>query len=147
MCKKTRAAILVVTMAGALAAASPAIAAIRISYIYYNPPGKDTLTNTHINKEYIRIHNSGTHSKAIGGWTIRDTSHHVYKFASSYRLCAKCTVTVHTGRGTDTRGKKYWGYRNYVWNNTGDTATLKNASGTVRDRCHYRGTSTGHVRC
>jgi len=145
MCKKTRAAILGVAMAGALAAASPTSAAIRISYIYYNPPGKDTLTNTH--KEYIRIHNSGTHSKAIGGWTIRDTSHHVYKFASSYRLCAKCTVTVHTGRGTDTRAKKYWGYRNYVWNNTGDTATLKNASGTVRDRCHYRGTSTGHVRC
>jgi hypothetical protein len=147
MSKTTRAVILVVFMIAALAAATPASAAIRIGFIYYNPPGKDTLTNTQINKEYIRIHNSGTRSKAIGDWTIRDTSHHVYKFASSYRLCAKCAVTVHTGRGTDTRANKYWGLRNYVWNNTGDTATLKNASGRVVDRCHYTGTSIGHVRC
>lgn len=29
----------------------------------------------------------------------------------------------------------YWGSGNYIWNNTGDTATLRNASGKTVDTC------------
>jgi hypothetical protein len=32
---------------------------------------------------------------------------------------------------------RYWGHHWYIWNNTGDRATLKNASGTVMARCGY----------
>jgi hypothetical protein len=40
-------------------------------------------------------------------------------------------VTVHTGSGTDTATDRYWGYGSPVWNNDGDTATLRTADGTV----------------
>ena len=38
-----------------------------------------------------------------------------------------------------TAGHHYWGRTWYVWNNTGDRATLLNAGGTVIDRCAYSG--------
>jgi hypothetical protein len=31
----------------------------------------------------------------------------------------------------------YWGSGNYIWNNTGDTATLRNASGKTLDTCSW----------
>ena len=31
----------------------------------------------------------------------------------------------------------YWGSGAYIWNNTGDTATLRTASGSTRDTCTY----------
>ena len=37
-------------------------------------------------------------------------------------------------------GVRYWGYRWYVWNNSGgDAATLRTASGAVVDTCTYTG--------
>jgi len=39
-------------------------------------------------------------------------------------------MTVHTGPGTNTATALYWGLGSSVWNNTGDTATLKRPDGT-----------------
>jgi hypothetical protein len=33
----------------------------------------------------------------------------------------------------------------YVWNNTGDTATLKDSHGGTVDTCRYTGKSAGYV--
>jgi hypothetical protein len=35
----------------------------------------------------------------------------------------------------------------YVWNNTGDTAKLRDNLGGRVDRCSYTGTSAEHVFC
>ena len=35
----------------------------------------------------------------------------------------------------------------YIWNNTGDTAKLKDNYGGTVDSCTYTGTSTGYVYC
>ena len=43
--------------------------------------------------------------------------------------------------GTD-RSNLYWDRGWYVWNNDGDKAVLKNASGTVVDTCRYAGGGT-----
>ena len=40
-------------------------------------------------------------------------------------------MTVHTGPGTNTATALYWGLGSSVWNNTGDTATLKRPDGSV----------------
>jgi hypothetical protein len=47
-------------------------------------------------------------------------------------------VTLHTGRGENTKTSLYWGSGNYVWNNTGDTATLKTSAGKTHDTCTWR---------
>jgi hypothetical protein len=121
-------------------------AAVRITKIYYDSPGSDTGSNSSLNAEYITLTNNGNRSVNMTGWTIRDTSHHVYTF-DSFRLGKGNTVTLHTGHGDDGRRNKYWDMGNYVWNNDGDTATLKNDRGRKKDSCHYPGGSPGWTNC
>ena len=40
----------------------------------------------------------------------------------------------------------YWGSRAYIWNNTGDTAYLKNSVGTLKDSCGW-GSVASYVLC
>jgi hypothetical protein len=103
---------------------------VRISSIQYDSPGSDDRTNSSLNAEWVRIHNYSTHRKTLTGWTLRDASRHVYRFPS-FSLAAGTSVRVHTGRGTNSAKNLYWGSRAYVWNNTGDKATLKNSAGTT----------------
>jgi len=41
----------------------------------------------------------------------------------------------------------YWGQSWYVWNNTGDMATLVKKDGVIRDTCAYKGTAAGYKSC
>ena len=79
------------------------------------------------------------------GWTIRDTSSHVYKFGS-FKLRAGHSVTVHTGKGSNTAKDLYWRSDEYIWNNDGDRAKLKNKAGDVIDTCSYSGAGSS-VSC
>ncbi|WP_109510238.1 lamin tail domain-containing protein [Nocardioides speluncae] len=112
---------------------------IRITRIAFDPPGNDLpVTNAKLNGEWIRITNHFHSARKITGWKVRDASGHVYKFGT-LKLGAGKSVRLHTGRGTNTKADRYWRLDNYVWNNSGDTAVLKNAAGTVVDRCTYNG--------
>jgi hypothetical protein len=113
-------------------------AAIRIVKIYFDSPGSDTGSNSSLNAEWIRLKNTGSRGKYLTGWTIRDASGHVYVFGT-YRLGAADRVTIHTGSGSNTSAHRYWRSDWYIWNNTGDTAKLKNRAGTLIDRCSYSG--------
>jgi hypothetical protein len=56
---------------------------------------------------------------------------------------------VHTGSGTNFKPNTqhvYWKSGNYIWNNTGDTATLRSSSGRVYDACSW-GTGSGVTYC
>jgi hypothetical protein len=128
---------LVATLAAAPAEASNPT--LHFSKVYFDSPGSDTRTNSSLNAEWIRVHNSsGTRTYTLTGWTIRDRSDHVYRFGT-YHLHPGQSVTLHTGRGTNTHANLYWGRRAYVWNNTGDEAWLKNGSGTTKDTCTFSG--------
>lgn len=115
------------------------------SYAYYNSPGSDTRSNTSLNAEYVRLHNSSSSNRSLTGWTIRDLSGHVYKFGT-YTLRAGTSVTLHTGKGTNTSTNRYWGSGSYIWNNTGDKAILKNSSGVTIDTCSW-GSSGSSTTC
>src|SRR5436189_202347 len=128
-----------------LGIAAPASAAIRITKIYFDSPGADTGSNTSLNADYVVIKNTGTTRKTLTGWTLRDASHHVYKFPA-FRLGAGKSVKVHTGKGANTLGNLYWRSSSYIWNNDGDTATLKKKSGLVADKCSYTGAGS-YVLC
>jgi lamin tail-like protein len=121
-----------------LALAPSAPAAIRITKIYFDSPGADTGSNFSLNAEWIRLRNTSARSRLLTGWKIRDAQGHVYTFGT-YRLGAGLAVTVHTGNGSNTARHRYWRSDGYIWNNDGDTARLRNASGTLVDRCSYSG--------
>src|SRR6266704_1034515 len=130
--------ILGMVLLGVLAVATPAQAASRmqIGEIWYNSPGSDRGGNASLNHEWVRLHNTTGHAISLTGWTLRDTAHHVYHFGT-YRLRAHGSVKIHTGHGRNTQRNRYWRHSWYIWNNDGDTATLKTASGTTRARCRY----------
>jgi ABC-type glycerol-3-phosphate transport system substrate-binding protein len=120
------------------AATTPSVTFTRI---YFDSPGSDNRSNTSLNAEYIRIHNNTSKTIQLKGWTIRDKASHVYTF--TYGTLPKgTTVYVHTGHGTNGKPnwwERYWQSGNYIWNNDGDTATLKDPSKKTIDTCKYTG--------
>jgi hypothetical protein len=125
-------------LGGALLVAPQATAAssVKIYYVYPDSPGSDTGSNTSLNAEYVILKNVSTTSRSITGWTLRDKTGYTYKFPT-FTLKAGAKVKIHTGRGTASSTDRYYGRTWYVWNNTGDTAYLKNSAGTTVHSCSW----------
>ena len=123
-----------------------ASAKIEIYRIAYDPSGPDTGTNRHLNREMIVLRNTGSTDRNLGNWLVRDLANWRYRLPAGFKLKAGRCVRIHTGNGSDDGNDLYWGHGWYVWNNTGDRATLKNKVGDVKDRCRHQ---DGHasVRC
>ena len=79
---------------------------------------------------WVPVGNTGTAPVQLAACTISDASTHVGTFPS-FVLAAGATVTVQTGAGTNTATSLYRGPGSSVWNNTGDTDTLKRPDGSV----------------
>jgi hypothetical protein len=124
------------------ASANPAIIPpVSFSRIYFDSPGSDTRSNTSLNAEWVRLTNNTDKAIPLKGWTLRDAANHVYGFKAADRLGAAQSLILHTGKGTDGRpdsADRYWQSGNYVWNNTGDTATLRNSTGGMVDTCTFK---------
>lgn len=112
---------------------SEATAPVVVAEIHYDAPGND---NENLAGEYVVIENRGESARDLSGWTLADEAGHVYEF-EGVTLAAGATVTVHTGSGTDNATDVFWGQDEALWNNDGDTATLRDASGSVVDRRSY----------
>jgi Lamin Tail Domain len=122
-------------------AQSPAAAlpAMRLVKVRFDPPGADELTNTSLNKEWVQIHNFGEKPWTLTGWSLRDVTGFKFRFPEGFTVQPDATVTIHTGSGKNRPLHLYWGQGAYIWNNTGDKATLKNANRKVVDTCGYDG--------
>jgi hypothetical protein len=133
------AALVVVTLPALTA--SPALArsaTVRITKIHY------AQTGTNLNTEYIVVKNVSTSTISMKGWKIisaPSSDNQRYTFPRT-KVGPGHTVTLYTGSGTNAPGKRFWGASSPVWNNDGDKAVLKNASGTVVDTCQYAGGGT-----
>jgi hypothetical protein len=135
-----------VAICGAALALAPALTAqaapqavrarIAIAEIWYNSPGRDTGSNASLNHEWVELHNNTGRAISLTRWTLRDAARHVYKFGP-FTLRAHAYVRIHTGHGANTAANLYWRHSWYIWNNTGDTATLKTPRGTAESRCRY----------
>jgi hypothetical protein len=119
---------------------------VKIVEIYFDSPGSDTGSNASLDAEWVKVKNVTGSRRTITGWTLRDASSHVYRFATT-TIAAGATLRVHTGRGRKNATNRYWGSGSYIWNNTGDTATLRNAHGSQVDRCHYTSASDPVAHC
>ncbi|GAB1694267.1 lamin tail domain-containing protein [Krasilnikovia sp. M28-CT-15] len=92
-----------------------------------------------LNNEWFRLTNKTSKTINLKGWTVRDASGNTYTFTGSYSLGAGKNVYVRTGKGTNGKPSvrdRYWGKRVYVWNNGGDTATLRFGTRTI-DSCKW----------
>jgi len=124
--------------------AQAATPAVMIAVIQYNSPGSDNGSNTSLNAEWVQLRNTTAHPITLTNWTLSDTAGHVYTFGT-YRIKAHSTVKIHTGTGNDGQFNLYQDRGAYVWNNDGDTATLRGPAGGRRDRCTYSDPSELHA--
>lgn len=126
--------------------AQAAAGSVHLYKVYYDSPGSDLRSNTSLNAEYVQIKNTTSKAVSLKGWTLVDASNHKYVFGT-YTLGKGATVTVRTGKGTNTTANRYQGRGAYVWNNDKDTATLKNAAGGKVDTCSYNSTKVDYKMC
>jgi hypothetical protein len=133
-------------LATALVGASPASAAptLRFHGAQYDSPGTDTRSNASLNAEWVSLVNSGTRAVNLRGYTIRDKAGRVFTFGSVSIAANGGRLWLHTGSGTADARNQYWRSGSYIWNNTGDTAYLRNSSGTTVDTCAW-GSKTGRT--
>jgi hypothetical protein len=118
---------------------------VKLTRIRYDAAGADTKANR--NGEQVLITNTARIAVTLTGWTLRDTSGHAYRFPVT-QVAGRGTITVFTGRGTNTLRKRYWSSGSRVWNNTGrETATLKDSYGRSVDRCAWTAHPDGVKTC
>ena len=108
-----------------------ALAEVAIVHIEYDPASGSW------EGEYVRIVNRGSTPVDLTGWRLEDEgARHTYVFPA-FTLAPGAEVRVWSLSGVDDAANLYWGYRRSVWNNTGDTATLYDASGVEISRFSY----------
>ena len=61
-------------------------------------------------------------------WTLSDIAEHTFVFPQ-FSLAPGATVVVHICSGEDSAEILYWNRCSAIWNNDGDTAFLRDASG------------------
>ena len=83
-----------------------------------------------LNGEWVEVVNQGSAAQDLHGWTISTQHNRTYAF-KNLTLEAGTSVKLHTGCGNDTVSDIYWNKKMPIWNNSGDMATLKDASGNV----------------
>lgn len=105
---------------------------IVISAVQFDAPGDDR-KKENLNGEWVEISNSGSSDIDLTGWTLNDNENHVYNFPSNFKIKSGNSVKIHTGTETDTESDLYWNSGRPIWNNDGDTATLKDANGRIID--------------
>jgi len=90
-----------------------------------------------LNDEYVVLGNPGETTVDLSGWTVSDEVGASYTVPEGTALAPDDQLRIHTGAGTDTDTDLYWDYGRPVWNNDGDTVTIRAANGTVIDEHSY----------
>lgn len=103
---------------------------VEIADVVYDPPGDD------VAGELVLLRNTGAAPAELGGWTLRDEAGNVYTFPAR-TLAPGAELRVWVKAGTDDAANLYWGRAQPVWNNTGDTATLRDAAGVEQAVYRY----------
>ena len=98
---------------------------IYISGAKFNAAGSDA---KNLNGEYVKVSNKCSSIINIKGWKVRDKAGNTYTFGT-LRM-GHGTVYLHTGKGTNHAGHRYWRRTAPVWNNSGEKAYLYRADGS-----------------
>ena len=109
-----------------------ALPPVMIYKVQYDSPGSDTGSNSSLNAEYVVLKNTTSTNRSLTGWTLKDKTGYTYRFPT-FTLKAGASVTIHTGKGSATATHRYYNRTWYVWNNTGDSAYLRDSKGVLKD--------------
>lgn len=96
--------------------------------VHADAPGND---HDNPNGEYAVLRSGRGDDLAIGGWQLCDAANHCFRFPHGAVLPAGGQVFVHTGSGRSDGERYYMGRGRAVWNNNGDTATLRDGTGAT----------------
>lgn len=83
------------------------------------------------NGEYLVFENAANATLDLSGWSLADIAGHIYVFPAGFTLAPVARVTVYTGQGDDHATDRYRDANGAVWNNDGDTAVVRTASGSL----------------
>lgn len=111
---------------------------IKITKIHY------AQTGTNLDTEYIVFKNTTAKKRWISGWRVissPSTDNQRYVFPTT-AIPAGGSLVLYSGRGVNAPGKRYWNSASPIWNNNGDLAVLRNASGVTVTSCRYAGGGT-----
>jgi len=100
---------------------------VAIAEIHPNPEGKD---RENLCDEYIVIENREDAPLDLTAWTVSDEANHRYLFPN-FTLKAKAAVWLRTCVGKNTQSELFWGSRNSIWNNDGDTIFVRDTEGEL----------------
>jgi competence protein ComEC len=101
---------------------------LRIATVHEDATGDDW---EHLNDEYLVLENAGDDRIDLSGWTVSDESGEAYTVPAGITLAPGETITIRSGAGTDTDTELYWDAGRPIWNNGGDTVTVRNAEGEL----------------
>ena len=103
---------------------------MKITNIFYDGSG------TTEPDEYVEIQNEGAQAVQLQGWSLSDESNHIFTFPASVmqptQICRVYTNEDHP----EWCGFNY-GSGDAIWNNSGDTATLRDGQGNIIDQFQY----------
>jgi competence protein ComEC len=103
---------------------------VRITNIFYDGTG------TTEPDEYVEIRNEEAQPVQLQGWSLSDEGNHIFAFPASVmqpsQICRIYTNEDHP----EWCGFSY-GKGDAIWNNSGDTATLRDGQGNIIDQFHY----------
>ncbi|WP_142860644.1 lamin tail domain-containing protein [Salinigranum halophilum] len=85
--------------------------------------------NENLDDEYLVFENTDPEPLEISGWTVSDSAGHTYTVPDGVRLKPGARIRLVTGPGSDTQSALYWGEDQALWNNGGDTVTVRTANG------------------
>ena len=85
--------------------------------------------------QWVEIANQGTGSIDLDGWSLKNRENQSYTFPANFTLRAGSTVRVNSGFGSNSSSDLYNSALD--WNEMGDTATLKDASGRIISEYKY----------
>ena len=106
---------------------------LSVAQIHADAAGND---NQNLNDEYVVFENTGTETLDLSGWTVSDEAGHTYTFPSRQSLAPGETVTLHSGSGSDTASDVYWGASGAIWNNAGDTVSVRDDGTLVTSKSY-----------
>lgn len=101
--------------------------------VVFDPEGPD------LQREHVLLRNPGATLIDLAGWSIEDTARrpHRYRFPPLALVAPGAELRLYSGRGQDDARSLYWGRRQAVWNNSGDTAILRDPDGVERARAAF----------
>jgi len=100
---------------------------ITLIQLHADAQGSDT---KNMDDEYVVLKNISTNPLSLSHWSIKDAGTHIYTFPN-FTLLNGATLTLYSGKGTNTEKSLYWNSKDPVWNNDTDTFYLRTASGEL----------------